>query len=185
MDRSTKLDRSLLPSHRQSKPTAVPQSKPQSQPLAIPQSKPQEPEPRLYIEAFHKLNLNSYGGYRYSIPDYIEKFGCITHLQPFGDKVFDGCLTLLQTTYSYRTQFQSGRLKAGWFLCPHNFSRANARAPPSSLDVQKYPAIFIEYYGPWAEPKMACQNILMENSHPWFVHTDRVVGAIYLEWNLA
>ena len=203
VDRSTKLDRSLLPSRRQSQPTAVPQSKPQ-EPEPAPSHRPLQTTPAtqphihqptsythhpamLYIEAFRKLNLNSHGGYRYSIPDYIEKFGCITHSQPFGDKVFDGCLLLLQTTYSYRTQFvNQGRLKAGWFLCPHNFSRRNARAPPSSLDSQKYPAIFIEYYGAYhVELKMACQNILMENSHPWFVHPDRVVDAIYLEWNLA
>ena len=203
VDRSTKLDRSWLPSRRQSQPTAVPQSKPQ-EPEPAPSHRPLQTTPAtqppihqptsythhpamLYIEAFRKLNLNSYGGYRYSIPDYIEKFGCITHLQPFGDKVFDGCLLLLQTTYSYRTQFvNQGRLKAGWFLCPHNFSRRNARAPPSSLDSQKYPAIFIEYYGAYhVELKMACQNILMENSHTWLVHPDRVVDAIYLEWNLA
>ena len=108
-------------------------------------------------------------------------------MHPFGDKVFDGCLLLLRTTYSYRTQFvNQGRLKVGWFLCPQNFSRRNARAPPSSLDSQKYPAIFIEYYGAYhVELKMACQNILMKNSHPWFVHPDRVVDAIYFEWNLA
>jgi hypothetical protein len=180
VDRSTILDRSLLPSHRQSQPTAVSQSKPQSQPTAVPQSKPQEPEPEpavderqlvLYHRMRSTLNLSRNMN---NARSYISRYGTLSETCPFGERVWDG---LHQDFIGYRfSDHMTGRRFLGWFLCPTAFSQENAGRPAEPGDSVWYPAVFCDVY--WSDGEyvyMACLHIILMQCRPWKVHRTRII----------
>ena len=180
VDRSTILDRSLLPSHRQSQPTAVSQSTPQSQPTAVPQSKPQEPDPEpavderqlgLYRRMRSMLNLSRNGT---NARSYISRYGTLSENCPFGERVWDG---LHQDFIGYRfSDHMTGRRFLGWFLCPTAFSQENAGRPAEPGDSVWYPAVFCDVY--WSDGEyvyMACLHIILIQCRAWKVHRTRII----------
>ena len=181
VDRYTTLDRSRLPSHRQSQPTAVSQSKPQSQPTAVPQSKPQEPEPEPVVDAmqlvlYHRmrsiLNLSKNMNAR----SYISSYGTLSEKCPFGERVWDGLRRDFKL-YRYSDHWRmTGPRSVGWFLCPNDFSAANAARPAQPGDSVWYPAVFCDVY--WVDGEyvyMACLHIILIQCKAWKVHRTRII----------
>ena len=115
------------------------------------------------------------GGVYCTVDRYIEMFGIpgTERDTMFGTHIAHGLLRLLYQ-YVYRNRFHGGREYLGWFLCPREFSAANARLPASDDDTRWYPAVFVVWDQADDEANMACEAILLQGSRPWRVHVSRM-----------
>ena len=117
---------------------------------------------------------------RYTVGEYIARFGLLKPSDAFGCDVFTG-MRREWARYRWRHRFV-GKLYLGWFIIPEPFSQQNAQSPivrpPTDLPQQNrnvlwFPAFF-EY---WDENRaqMACLNLVAWDSRPWTVHASRCI----------
>ena len=97
----------------------------------------------------------------------------------WGDRVWQGLAQMFFNQYQYAYLFSNDatRLTVGWFLCPSNFGRANAQAAATQGDRFWFPAVFEDTDDPYTI-RMACLNIVINSSRPWWVHRSRVHNTV-------
>ena len=80
---------------------------------------------------------------RFPIETYINLFGEPSDVDKFGDRVWEGMFTLLQSHKSRQwIEWDKKDVIYGWFTAPINFSSKNAEKMQESSDELVYPAIF-------------------------------------------
>ena len=129
----------------------------------------------LYHRLGQTLNLSLAG---FDVHSYTSLYGTLSEQCPFGDRVWAG----LRADFScYRYAYQMhGCRRLDWFLCPRNFSRANAGRPVVPGDSVWYPAVFCDW-GEQEHVQMACLQIVLVGCRPWRVHRSRLARSI--EWD--
>ena len=113
----------------------------------------------------------------WSLDRYEQTFGQCSADHPWGIRVWEGCQTLF-TTYPH-THWMTDQLHFGYFAAPLRFSKAAAQSPCCPIANPRgpylYPAVIVmsSMYPGWGV--VACVNILMQKSKPWWVHEGFIV----------
>ena len=112
-------------------------------------------------------------GHGMGVAGYVETFGAMSWDEPFGSRVHAGMLDLY-INYPHRYKLADiSMLSCGWVLMPANFSRASAEMPVQRGDHRFFPSIFDQTM-PGDHVRMVCQNLVIDGSKPWWVHTSRI-----------
>ena len=158
-------------------------------PPRAPPVPPPPPPPLITIEelASHWCNqaalFNKANGYvkgaltKISLPKYVQEFGHLSELSPYGTKCLMAMARRFHQQYLYRYQF-TDPVRCGVFTTPYEFSKKASQEPLDVKDASLYAAHFPTIYqqiGSGDYAYVVCLNILLEDSRPWKVHMSRIV----------
>jgi hypothetical protein len=167
---------------------------------------PPQPFPDVVLIMRMEKMFNKLGGARMPIGDYLERFGCPSVENPFGDRVFAGMAKMHMMDDSKHGGGWYPIQDYAWFTAPEPFSKNNAQLPalrdapaptsctsgastsdwfspagaPLAIDwFVRYPALIIVGAGGIDIVYIRCLAIIILRSKAWLSHTSRLSAPVY------
>ena len=123
---------------------------------------------RLVATALGRMNLSDH----LSHEDYVELFGRVTAVAPFGERLWEGMERLRMA--HHKAQWYPNMVR-GFFWCPRPFGQRYSQMPLSEDEHSRgrwYPAYFYEIT-PGLYMGMYCEALLLLKAPAWKVHISR------------
>ena len=125
---------------------------------------------RLYHQISTKLCIQAAN----PMEAYIQRNGLLSDEHPFGEFHWRGLIEEYMR-YSWRHKLaEMHNLQIGWVLIPRSFSQHNAMLPSCPVDSMYYPAVIDQDPEYGQQARMACKNIVIMNTRPWWIHVSRL-----------
>ena len=116
------------------------------------------------------------GGWYLDVSVYLGLFGLLDDTHRWGQDVWSGLVYLFHMKYQHSDRLsKEGILMIGWFRAPIHFSKDNSNLEVKPEDFKDYPACFVVTLEETVT--MACEQILLNNGPPWYVHRSRMIHA--------